>query len=88
MSDPVFDQTRLIDMYERLFAEEAWKELIGDVKARKESVKETLVSDSRITEKQLYIAQGQVSVWDYLITLENTIEQVKAQASEPNLPDL
>lgn len=88
-SDTAFDQTKLIDMYERLFAESGWKELIEDCSQKREQVKETLVSNSRMTEKELFVAQGQVSVWDYIISLERTIEQVKAQAaSEPELPDL
>lgn len=76
-------------MYERLFAEQGWKELVEDCREKREQVKETLVSSSKITERELYIAQGQVSIWDYITSLERTVEQVKAQAqAEPSLPDL
>lgn len=84
---PVFDQTKLLDTYDRLFAEAGWKELVEDLKGKRETVKEIAVTSTSLTERQLGIIQGQVSVWDYIISLENLIEQIRANQKE-ELPDL
>lgn len=87
MSD--IDQNRLIDKYERLFAEEGWKELVEDIKERQRQLKERLVVDSAATERTLYIAQGQNSVYEYVINLESTIEAVKKNQQEAlELPEV
>lgn len=88
MSEPApFDNSKLLDNYDRLFAEQGWKELVADFKAKREMVKEMAVTSTRLTDRELGIIQGQVSVWDYVITLENLIEQIRENQKD-DLPDL
>lgn len=83
------DQNKLIDKYERLFAEEGWRELLADMTERQRQLKDRLVVDTSITDRTLGIAQGQNSVYDFLINLEATIEAVKqAQREAVELPEL
>lgn len=87
MSD--IDQNKLIDKYERLFAEDGWKELVEDLKERQRQLKEILIVDTSATERTLFIAQGQNSVYEYVITLESTIEAVKKNQQESlELPEV
>lgn len=86
---PELDQNQLIDKYERLFAEEGWKELVGDLTERQRQLKDRLVVDTSLTEKTLGIAQGQNSVYDFIINLESTIDAVKKSQQEAlDLPEV
>lgn len=86
MSD--IDQNRLIDKYERLFAEEGWKELVLDFGERQRNLKDILVQDLTATEKTLYISQGQNSVYDFVINLEATVAAIKQNQQESLALDL
>jgi hypothetical protein len=83
-------QARTFDLYERLFAEEGWKELVEDFKERQLRLANHLISDARATDKDMYQAQGMNNVYTYVITLEAIMETAKRQALEREdyLPDV
>lgn len=80
------EQTKLIDKYERLFAEEGWLEFVEDMKSRQTQIKELILNDNTATERTLYHAQGQNFVYSYIISLEELVNNIKKQQAE-ELPD-
>lgn len=83
------DQNKLIDKYERLFAEEGWKEVVETMKERQRQLEKTVLVDSSIDLHKIGIAQGQNAVYDFLITLEATIAAVKdANTQALDLPEV
>lgn len=70
----------LIDQYERLFAEAGWKELVADLKEKRDILKETTVLDRKLTERDLAFNQGVISQYDYIISLENIVDALKQEA--------
>lgn len=82
---------KIIDIYERMFAEEGWKELVGDLKERREHLKNQLITPSA-TDKDLYTIKGMCYAYGYIIELESMMETAKKQGmldeSSPALPDV
>lgn len=73
------DQARIFDMYDHMFAEDAWKDLVGDFIERRERLKDSLLS-SKTNERDLDFAKGQNSVYSYVIELERMLERAKVEA--------
>jgi hypothetical protein len=74
----------IFDVYDKLFAQEAWKDLVLDFKQRQIELGQRLLQAS-VDDKELYRAQGQASIYNYIISLENTMEAAKQHvAEEPN----
>lgn len=73
------DAVKLIDIYEHMFAEPGWKELIEDLNEKKESIK-TAISESNMNFDQVQFYRGLMAGYKYIICLEGTIEQAKEQA--------
>lgn len=82
------EQSKLIDKYERLFAEEGWKELVSDFKDRMSQLKDLIIVDTSLTEPKLKYLQGQHFVYDYIINLERTVETIKQSQQELDLPEV
>lgn len=83
------ENAKMFDIYERLFAEPGWKELVEDLSERRARLGPTLLSDLRATEKELAFAQGQNNIYNYIINLEDILAKAKAQAQEDTtLPEL
>lgn len=80
------EEAQLIDKYERLFAEEGWKELVEDFKERRRTTAERLLSGSD-TFDRIQFARGQNSVWTYIVELEAIVESAK-QNQLPGAEDL
>jgi len=74
------ENARILDKYERLFAEEAWKDLVEDIKERCENYKQSLVMNPS-GERDLYFVKGYVSAMGYIIELENMIAQARNQSA-------
>lgn len=83
----IADQIQLIDIYEHLFAEKGWKELIEDLSQKREDLKSTLL-DSSMPFDQVQFYRGLAAGYRYIIGLETTIEQVKEQNRLGGLPDV
>lgn len=81
MSDPA----KLIDIYEHLFAEPGWRELIDDLNEKNESIK-TAIADSNMSFDQIQFYRGLRAGYKYVLGLEGTIEQAKLQ--HQGLPDV
>lgn len=87
MSD--LDQNKLIDKYERLFAEDGWKEIVAEMQDRRTQLKELLLVDLKTNKRTLCMAQGAAQVYDFIINLESTVEAVKqSQKDAQDLPEL
>jgi hypothetical protein len=71
----------IFDIYDKLFAQEAWKDLVKDFQQRQIELGTRLLQPST-EEKDMYRAQGQASVYNYIINLENTMETAKQQVAE------
>ena len=76
------DQARIFNMYEKMFAEPGWRELVEDLSERRDRLGTTLINDLRATERELAIAQGANNVYNYIINLEEILAKAKAQAEE------
>lgn len=71
----------IFDTYDKLFAQEGWKDLVADFTQRKIDIAVHLLnSDS--DEKELYKAKGICFVYDYIINLENTMEAAKQHVAD------
>lgn len=79
----ITDPTKLIDIYEHLFAEPGWRELIEDLSQKREDLKSTLL-DSSMTFDNVQFYRGLAAGYRYIIGLEGMIETVKNQS----LPDV
>lgn len=77
------DPTKLIDIYEHLFAEAGWKELIEDLSQKREDLKASLL-DSSMSFDQVQFYRGLAAGYRYIVGLEGMIETVKNQS----LPDV
>lgn len=71
------ENAKIIDMYERLFAERGWKELIEDLTERIKAAKDNLVNHPTSSEKDLYFVKGMTSAFRYIIELENMVDTAK-----------
>lgn len=86
------DPERLMDVYEVLFAQEGWKELVDDLRERCEVQKTNLIN-SVSTERDLYFVKGLVYGYSYIIGLESIMEQARLQKladdhAETTLPEV
>jgi hypothetical protein len=72
-------EIKLIDQYERLFAETGWKELVDDFAERVVNIKSQILADTTMTERQLAYQQGIASVYNYIIGLEGLIDHIKQE---------
>jgi hypothetical protein len=77
-------------MYDRLFAEAAWKDLVEDFKQRSVDLGKYVINSPNITEKELYRAQGLHQIYQYVAGLEASMEAAKKLQAEPeeSLPEL
>lgn len=81
------EQSHVFDIYERLFAEEGWKELVGDLKDRISSTKDQIFA-GQTNERDLYKAKGIIQAWSYIVNLEQLMESAKRSANEQTPGDL
>ena len=84
------ENAKVVDMYERLFAEEGWKDLIKDLSERIETYKNTLILNPS-GERDLYYVKGFIAACRYIIELENMMETAKNEGlleATQELPDL
>lgn len=70
------EHDKLIDIYEHLFAEAGWKEVVEDLVDKKDSIKESLIDGTLSFEKTQFL-RGLAAGYEYIIGLESTIEEVK-----------
>jgi hypothetical protein len=81
---------KILDMYDRLFAEEGWKELMKDLTERNDMYMRQLIHNPS-GEKDLYYVKGYIAANQYLTTLESSLETAKqAGMLEPSesLPEV
>lgn len=77
-------QNKIFDIYERLFAEEGWKELVDDLK-EKLAMQNTNLVNIASSERDLYKAKGINFAWGYIINLEENLAKAKKLADEEQL---
>jgi hypothetical protein len=75
------DPQQIFDMYDRLFAEPAWKDMVEDFKQRVLDSSRALLSHSA-TEAEMHRTQGGANVYNYIITLEDTMDAAKKHVAE------
>ena len=77
------ENAKLIDQYEILFAQEGWKELVSDLSSKRLQMAQSLM-EGRSDIDQVNFTRGLAAGYQYIIGLEEFINQYKAQQ---NLPD-
>lgn len=75
------DQSKYFDDMEFLFGSQGWKNLIEDIQIRQKQEKDNLLTAKQTTDSML-IAFGRNNVYDYLLSLEPTLQEVKRQLQE------
>lgn len=85
----MIDPTKLVDIYEHLFAEPGWKELVTDLLEKRESIKNAMV-DSSWNYDQIQFYRGLTAGYRYVTELESTVQQAKIQnqSDAEGLPDV
>ena len=83
------EQAKLIDIYEHLFAEPGWKELIEDLNQKRESIKDAM-AEGNWNFDQVQFYRGLIAGYKYVCSLEGMIETAKNQSlPEPGgMPDI
>lgn len=76
-------QAELIDKYERLFAEEGWKELVGDLTEKRTNLANNLINSASKIE-EVFFQRGLAAGYQYVLGLESQVEYIKKQS----LPDV
>jgi hypothetical protein len=71
----------MFNVYDQLFAQEGWKDLVADFTQRKIEMATHLLN-SNAGEIELYRAQGRYQIYDYIINLENTMDAAKQHMAE------
>lgn len=82
------EDSKIFDMYERLFAEQGWRELVEDFKERQARLGPKILNDMKSGEKELAFCQGQNNIYNYIINLEEVLAKAKLQAAEEPLPEI
>lgn len=77
------EQSILIDKYERLFAEEGWKELVSDLNEKRGQLASNLLNSASKIE-EVFFQRGLAAGYQYVLGLEGTVERIKQQS----LPDV
>lgn len=77
------DEQKLIDKYEILFAQDGWKELVIDLSSKRQQMAQSLM-EGRSDIDQVNFTRGLAAGYQYIIGLEEFIEQYKVQQSLPD----
>ena len=72
------NQDKLVEMYEHLFAQPGWKELVDDLKQKQDSLRNSLLEGSAGFD-QIQFCRGLAAGYRYITTLESLVEQAKHQ---------
>lgn len=75
------EQLKYFDEMEFLFGQPGWKNIVEDVRLRQEHEKEVALT-SKQTSGDLAISFGRNEVYQYILSLEDTLAEVKRQLSE------
>lgn len=77
------DETKLIDKYEVLFAQDGWKELVNDLSSKRLQMAQGLM-EARSDIDQVNFTRGLGAGYQYIIGLEEFIRQYKVQQELPD----
>lgn len=75
------ENQKYFDEMEFLFGQVGWKNIIEDIQLRQEREKENALSN-RMTAGDLAVSFGRNEVYQYILSLEATLAEVKRQLSE------
>jgi hypothetical protein len=75
------DQSKYFDDMETLFASDGWKNLSEDLQMRQQQEKEDAFT-KRPNLADMQAAFGRNQVYEYLLSLESTLSEVKRQLRE------
>lgn len=75
------EQLKYFDEMEFIFGQPGWKNVLEDIRLRQEHEKEVALS-TRMTSGDMLIAFGRNEVYQYLLSLETTLSEVKRQLTE------
>lgn len=75
------EHLKYFDDMEFLFGQPGWKNILEDIRLRQEHEKE-IALNTRTTSGDLSIAFGRNEVYQYILSLEATLAEVKRQLSE------
>ena len=75
------EQQKYFDTMEFLFGQDGWKNFIEDIKIRQTQDKENLLN-SKQTYSDVQIMYGRNEVYSYILSLEDTLKEVKSQLQE------
>lgn len=83
----MIEQSKLVDIYEHLFAEAGWKEIVADLLEKREHIKNAM-ADSTWGYDQIQFYRGLMAGYKYITELEGTVELAKQQNQPEGLPDV
>jgi hypothetical protein len=72
------DQIKYFDDMERLFGSQGWKNFVEDIDIRQKQEREDLLQPRQTTDG-ITQAYGRSEVYRYILTLQTTLADVKAQ---------
>lgn len=75
------ENQKYFDDMEFLFGQVGWKNILEDIQLRQEREKENALSN-RMTAGDLAVSFGRNEVYQYILSLEATLAEVKRQLSE------
>ncbi len=75
------ENQKYFDEMEFLFGQVGWKNILEDIQLRQEREKENALSN-RMTAGDLAVSFGRNEVYQYILSLEATLAEVKRQLSE------
>lgn len=75
------EQQKYFDTMEFLFGQDGWKNFIEDIEIRQTQDKENLLN-SKQTYSDVQIMYGRNEVYSYILSLEDTLKEVKSQLQE------
>lgn len=75
------EQQKYFDTMEFLFGQDGWKNFIEDIQIRQTQDKENLLN-SKQTYSDVQIMYGRNEVYSYILSLEDTLKEVKSQLQE------
>lgn len=75
------ENQKYFDDMEFLFGQVGWKNILEDIQLRQEREKENALSN-RMTAGDLAVSFGRNEVYQYILSLEATLAEVKRQVSE------
>lgn len=70
------EQQKYIDEMEFLFGQQGWKNLVEDIQIRQKQERDNLLS-AKTTAHDVTVAFGRNEVYQYLLSLEPTLQEVK-----------